>query len=139
MSGIVFQFSIIIGGVVTILVGLVLSDVILGAVAEASTYETTVGRNGALGPSTPLDVYDSCYTVPTASATAPAKVTTTDLKSATVVRAECNLSGFMGSEAVLFLLPIVYYLFIIAIGLGMIGAGSLGVVGRGPTAGAGAR
>ena len=135
MSGIVFQFSIIIGGVITILIGLTLSDVILGAVAGASTYETTVGQNGTLGPGTPIDVYENCYKVQTTRA----KVTESDLGSATLIRVECNLSGFMGSEAVLFLLPIVYYLFIIAIGLGMIGAGSLGVVGRGPTAGGGAR
>ena len=47
----------------------------------------------------------------------------------------CGLDSFAGSQAVLFLVPIVWYLFILTLGLSMIGFAGLGFAGRGPLAG----
>ena len=164
MSGITFQLTIIIGGVLTILIGLVLSDLIIGGVAGASTYETNIGRTG-LNPASPSDVYEDCYLLQVATEPDPDPdsdtgirvipvpgfnamgtptpvdnavgdaVTSDVLVAVNNPAVECGLSNFTGSTAVLFLVPIVYYLFILAIGLGMIGVGALGVTGRGPSGG----
>ena len=50
---------------------------------------------------------------------------------------DCNISSFTGSEAILNLTPIVYFLSVIAIGIGLIGVGALGMAGRGALAGGG--
>ena len=63
MSAILYQMTAIIGGVITILIRLTLSDVVLGGVADAGTYTTSVGMKGKLGPGTAAEVYGVNVTI----------------------------------------------------------------------------
>ena len=47
----------------------------------------------------------------------------------------CSIDGFSGSKVVLFLVPLVWNLVVLAFGLGLIGLASLGIAGRGALAG----
>ena len=47
----------------------------------------------------------------------------------------CSIDGFTGSKAVLFLVPLVWNLVVLAFGLSLIGLASLGIAGQGAFAG----
>ena len=183
MSNITFQLVTLLVGVVVIVVGLTLSDLVTAQVAGASTYEvrynTVRNSDEVLGecvfqsqPKTALDEKgtacsdrkaggdlkngeqcvltldseieedsdpdseDYVFSDPDAVRVRPGD---------SVVRImapidnnpmlDCGLGTFTGSSAVLFLVPIVWFLVVLSIGLSMIGFAGLGIAGRGPLAG----
>ena len=130
MGAIMHQIAAIIGGVITILVGLALSDPVLNAVSGAATFEEVDEK------SVPPDEI-SC-TNPDGSAIAndsrETRITAIGNDDGGGKSIICDVEGFSGAGVVLFLMPIVYFLVIIAIGLGMVGMGALGIAGRGALA-----
>lgn len=188
MSNITIQLTALLGGVVVILVGLTLSDLVTAAVAGANTYEvrynTVRNSDEVLGecvfqsqPKTALDKKGmacdlnadgepkkdgKCVLTQTSEIEEnsdpdiPTDYVFSDLDDlgtpAVTVRPgdsvvpimapidnnpmlDCGLGTFTGSSAVLFLVPIVWFLVVLSIGLSMIGFAGLGIAGRGPLAG----
>ena len=189
MSNITFQLVTLLVGVVVILVGLTLSDLVTAAVAGANTYEvrynTVRNSDEVLGecvfqsqPKTALDkkgggciqgedgklpeMGDFCVLTQTSGieensnpnmrpyyvfsdldALGNPAVTVRPGDSVVPIMApinnnpmlDCGLGTFTGSSAVLFLVPIVWFLVVLSIGLSMIGFAGLGIAGRGPLAG----
>jgi len=58
----------------------------------------------------------------------------TILAQATTSGADSNIGSFSGAQALNDLVPLVYNAAIVMIGVGLIGAGGLGIAGRGPLA-----
>ena len=111
----------IVGGVITLVIGLVLSGVIVeSATAAATSGEVYQCKNATSTDIGTAKTEEGCKDVANAD---PTK---------TVLKTKALITSFSGAEAINGLIPLVYFTVIVMVGVGMIGVGIGGFMGQGP-------
>ena len=131
------QLAVILVGILTLVIGLALSDLVLQSVQEADgpTVIWCVGDNVRAEWRTATQVYIPPPGTSSTSAVDRANLmgfSDDDLNCSGVVRDVLLLDvRWAGARAVRDLIPVVYFTVIVAIGIGLIGVGALGMMQRG--------
>jgi hypothetical protein len=111
----------IVGGVITLVIGLVLSGVIISAATAAGisgqVYNCRDSSSDVVGTAT---TEEGCKSVTGADATK------------TVLKDKATITSFSGAQSINDLVPLVYFTVIVMVAVGMIGVGLGGFAGRGP-------
>ena len=113
----------IVGGVITLVIGLVLSGVIVSSAQAAATSGEVYTCKKSDGTK-----------ITTASTAEGCKGKTDVDLTKTELTTKAKITSFSGAQSINNLIPLVYFTVIVMVAVGMIGVGLGGFAGRGPMA-----
>ena len=114
-------------GVMTIVIGLVLADVIIDTAAASGASGLIACHNSSGVDSNTSSLGSSCPPSGSTCGTSQNAACTTY-----TVAIYPHIGSFSGAKSVNDLVPLIYYTIVVMLGVGMIGLGTAGIVGRGP-------